>query len=86
MYTKALLKTESVRPGGFQLSYNTTLVTNIRVRKISFFVFIQVELSEEYTERVFKTIENSDELENLSPGLGQIFIDFIEYSKYNYNS
>jgi hypothetical protein len=75
MYTKALLKTESARPGGFQLSYNTTLV----------FVFIQVELSKEYTERVFKTIENSDELENVPPGLGQIFIDFIEYTKYIYN-
>ena len=35
---------------------------------------IQEKLNEEYSERAFETIENSTELEALSPGLGRLLV------------
>ncbi|CAF3352002.1 unnamed protein product [Rotaria socialis] len=35
---------------------------------------VQTQLNVEYTERAFETIENSREIENLSPGLGRLLV------------
>jgi hypothetical protein len=35
---------------------------------------VQTQLNLEYAERAFETIENSDKLEDLSPGLGRLLV------------
>jgi hypothetical protein len=35
---------------------------------------VQTQLNIEYAERAFETIENSDKLEQLSPGLGRLLV------------
>jgi hypothetical protein len=36
---------------------------------------VQTDLNNEYTKRIFEIIETSDELEHLSPGLGQLLVE-----------
>jgi hypothetical protein len=35
---------------------------------------IQTDINNEYTEQIFKSIENSDQLESLSPGVGRLLV------------
>lgn len=35
---------------------------------------VQTQLNTEYAERAFETIENSEQLEELSPGLGRLLV------------
>lgn len=35
---------------------------------------VQTQLNTEYAERAFETIENSDQIEELSPGLGRLLV------------
>lgn len=35
---------------------------------------VQTQLNTEYAERAFETIENSDQIEALSPGLGRLLV------------
>jgi hypothetical protein len=35
---------------------------------------IQTDINNEYIEQIFKSIENSDQLESLSPGVGRLLV------------